>query len=288
MYLCYIDESGAFEAPASTPRATPLMVITGVILGHARLVEVTRAFLGVKARFYPDRAASGHQLDGILAEVKGADVRSALRASDRGAQRRAIGYLESTVRLLESNHARLVGRVWVKAPGQAMDPAASYTFAIQDIAAHFNQFLETRSAFGAMVCDSRMPAQNAQVSHSVFTQKHKLNGDAYPRLVETPVFGHSVNHAGLQLADLVASAMVFPMAARTYCAAHWTGPHVHPHFDSVKQRWSSRLRALQYRYQDQFGLWRGGLVVSDKLGQLSGLQLFLPGWTAPLPLAAAL
>ncbi len=134
-----------------------------------------------------------------------------------------------------------------------------------------------------------MHTQNSQVSHSVFTQKHKLSGDAYPCLVETPAFGHSVNHVGLQLADLVASSVVFPMASRTYCADHWTGPHVHPHYDGVKQRWASRVRLLQHRYRDDAGFWRGGLVVSDKLGRRPGERMFVAG-PNPLdePLAAAL
>jgi len=239
MYLCYVDESGGFEIPGSDPSATPLMVILGLILGHTCVPDLTLAFLGLKSRFYASRMGPGRHLDRVLVEVKGADVRSALRASDRGPRRRALGYLEDAVRLLEAHHVRLVGRVWVKAPGQAMDPAASCAFAVQDIAAHFNHFLASRGSLGSMICDSRMHTQNSQVSHSVFTQKHKLSGDAYPCLVETPAFGHSVNHVGLQLADLVASSVVFPMASRTYCADHWTGPHVHPHYDGVKQRWAS-------------------------------------------------
>jgi hypothetical protein len=31
-----------------------------------------------------------------------------------------------------------------------------------------------------------------------------------------PTFGHSENHAGLQLADLVCSALLFPMAMDAY------------------------------------------------------------------------
>ena len=82
-----------------------------------------------------------------------------------------------------------------------------------------------------MLCDARMQNQDSEVSHSIFTQKHQQAGDPLDRLVEVPAFGHSVNHVGLQLADLAASAFLFPMAARTYCVATTTGPHVDPHFD---------------------------------------------------------
>ena len=37
--------------------------------------------------------------------------------------------------------------------------------------------------------------------------------DAYDRLMEMPMFGHSDNHAGIQAADMICSAFLFPMAA---------------------------------------------------------------------------
>ena len=31
MYICYVDESGGFEAPNQAPGATPLMTFAGLI-----------------------------------------------------------------------------------------------------------------------------------------------------------------------------------------------------------------------------------------------------------------
>jgi len=39
--LCYIDESGGFEAEGSTPDATPLMVLLGLIVDHEQLRVLT-------------------------------------------------------------------------------------------------------------------------------------------------------------------------------------------------------------------------------------------------------
>jgi len=125
-----------------------------------------------------------------------------------------------------------------------------------------------------MLCDARMQNQNIEVSHSIFTQKHRLAGDPLAKLVEAPAFGHSVNHVGLQLADLAASALVFPMAARAYCSTSQAGPHVDPHFDRVRQRFTVRIRNLQHRYRDAAGAWQGGLEVRDALGHQSGSVLF--------------
>ncbi len=168
-----------------------------------------------------------------------------------------------------------MARVWIKAPGTALDPRASYTYAIQDIARSFQNYLDHRAELGLIICDSRMQNQNAEVSHSIFTQKHQLAGDALDRLVEVTTFGHTINHAGLQLADLIGSAVLFPMAARTYCLGSSAAQaYVDPYFEDVKLRFAPRVRALQHRYHDADGRWRGGIVVSDAIGQRSGSALF--------------
>lgn len=275
MKILYIDESGGFEAPDSSPTATPLMVIAGVVLDHASLPTLTDDFLKVKARFYPGKVKAALHLDYVLAEVKGSDLRAAVRSSSRDKRRQAIGFLDQIIALLAAHDAAIIGRVWVKVPGESLRPNSSYTFAIQDLALHFEHLLGSISEIGLMVCDGRMHHQDAQVSHSIFTQKHKLAGDSYPHLVEATVFGRSQNHVGLQLADLVASAFLFPMATRTFCSSLPSGPHTSQHFDMIKQRYASRLRPMQHRYQDEALRWRGGIVVSDKLGQLPSKQLFL-------------
>ena len=109
-----------------------------------------------------------------------------------------------------------------------------------------------------VICDSRGSSQNANVAHSVFTRMFKRTGNAYPNIVEMPVFGHSENHSGLQLADLVTSALVFPLACRTYCRGYVTGPHVHRGYDRLKQRYGLWLRRHQIRYIDTNGKWVGG------------------------------
>ena len=275
VHVCYVDESGGVEDPSSHRTATPVMVILGLVIDHRQIASITMAFLQTKRQFFPGaKPGSGHHLDYVLAEVKGSEVRASLRSPRRDARRQAIGYLDKIVGMLTAHQVRLVGRVWVKAPGATLDPRSSYTSAIQDIARHFEHYLDGAGDPGFMVCDNRMVNQNAEVSHSIFTQKHRVAGDPLPRLVEAPTFGQSGNHVGLQLADLVASALVFPLAARTYCAATHAGVHVDPHFDVVKKRFGAQLRPLQHRYQDSAGRWRGGIVVSDAIAGRPGGAMF--------------
>jgi hypothetical protein len=273
MYFCYIDESGGSEASGSHVSATPLMVIAGLVIEQRRIEQVTRDYLRSKRRYYPRRGAAAPGLHDILQEIKGGNVRTNLRSQARNQRRHAIGFLGEVMRLLELHHVRLLGKVWIKEAGQGLKPDATYTSAIQDIARHFDHFLGERGEKGVMVCDGRMANQNAVVSHSIFTQKMRQRGDAYPQIVELPLFGHSQNHVGLQLADLVASTLLFPIATRTYCTGHWKGVHVDPHYDEVRRRFAERCGALEYRYLSG-GQRRGGVAVSDRLGRQPSAVLF--------------
>ncbi len=264
MYICYIDESGGFEAPNSGPR-TPLMVFAGLVVRASAINDVTADFLSLKRRFYPGQAA--RHLDYVLAEVKGSELRRAVRSGSQRERRHALGVLDGVVRLIELHEIRLSGRVWVKESTKALKPDATYTFAIQDIARHFDEFLGQQNSLGLVMCDGRDHRQDVRVAHSVFTQKHKSEGDALPRILETPVFGKSDNHVGLQLADLVASALLFPIAARVYCADAGSGLHTAPEFDAIRSRYAHRLRSRRHTYRDATGRMRGGIVVSDPSGR---------------------
>ena len=274
MYICFIDESGGVEPPASNPSATPLMVIAGLIIDTSEIPLATTSLLKAKRSFFPLKCAAPRTLDHILAEVKGGELRASLRSPSRNVRRHTIGFLDRIVESLEQCKISIIGRVWIKGVGQGLDPAPSYTYAIQDIAGHFQRYLDLKADTGLIICDSRMHNQNSEVSHSIFTLKHRAKGDKLPRIIEAPAFGSSSNHAGLQLADDVASALIFPIAARVYCAQQWTGSHTDPHFEAVRSRYASRLAALEFRYQLSAGTRQDGIVVSDKLRHLPSARLF--------------
>ena len=87
-------------------------------------------------------------------------------------------------------------------------------------------------------------------------------------------FGHSENHVGLQLADILCSSLLFPMAACSYCLGHMANIHVHQEYQILKTRYGPRVRNLQFRYRDGTGKWRGGVTVSDAIAQRHGGLLF--------------
>src|SRR5262249_20006726 len=149
------------------------------------------------------------------------------------------------------------------------------TSSVQAIFTYFQKFLEETNGMGLVIADSRSKAKNANLSHSIFTQKFSSKGDKYSRILEMPSFGHSENHVGLQLSDLLCSALLFPIAANSVWEGQVHSVHVRPEFRRLKERYGKRLKGLQYFFRDDTGRKRGGITVDDKLTRRSSSGLFV-------------
>lgn len=103
-----------------------------------------------------------------------------------------------------------------------------------------------------------------------------MKGDEYPRIIEMPSFAHSDNMVGLQIADVIASGLIHPIAVNTYCEGQLDSIHVKPEYSKLRERYAPQLKAMQYRYR--YPLYhkrcRGGIVVSDRLTKRSGSEMF--------------
>jgi hypothetical protein len=278
MMVFYVDEAGCLGALTSaTSPVQPVFTLAGVILKRERLKDFTLDWLHLKDRFFPNlQIANADFLDWITVEIKGAELRKHIRQGPRNPRRHALGFMDKFLDLLEHHEARLLGRLYVKPIGAAFNGKSVYTSAVQSLAADFQRYLQATQREGLMVLDSRNKTKNTNVSHSVFTQKFRAAGDAYAGLVEMPVFGHSDNHAGIQAADMICSAFLFPMAAYVYCQGHVTNVHVHLQYYRVRDLFGERLKQMQFRYQDANQWWRGGITVSDGIGHQKGGVLFAP------------
>ncbi len=276
MKVLYVDEAGCLGAlPTATSNVQPVFAFVAAALDAPQVVDMTRDFLALKRRFFPGLHTSQHYLDDILAEVKGADIRRNAAMGNHRSRRAAFGFLDNLFTLIEQYQLKVFGRVWIKGIGEPFNGRSVYTFSMQDTCSTFQRFLATTGSQGFIIADSRNKPANTNASHSVFTRKFQANGDTFPNLVEMPVFGHSDNHAGIQVADLLCSAVVFPMAIQTYCHGRITSVHTR-NYGPLKTRYGSRLRALQFRYQDATAnhRWRGGITVSDGIGSRGGGELF--------------
>jgi len=273
LLIAYVDDAGDVQTLKSGSNIQPILAFVCVIVDQSKLAKLTEDFLTLKEHHFRGRLTTGpHRLGNILTEIKGAELRTMVRESSRK-RRSALLYLRDIMNMLEGIDARVIGRVWVKVPDEPLDGLAMNTYSIQWICEMFQRYLEKKGERGIVVIDSNNPGVNARVSHSIFTQKFQYSGDCYDRILDMPTFGGSQNHAGLQIADTVASGIVVPMAGRSYCADHVEGSHVHESYDKISDWLGETLRHRQYRYREE-GSWNGGLVVSDPVGRKHSGHLF--------------
>lgn len=289
MYICYIDESGTSGTLTSAScNIEPAIVHVGLFVHQAKIAELTNTLLRIKRRFTPAKAQAGtHALDAIKIELKGSDLRSDAANPSHRKRRRAFGIMDACLKAIESTGSRFVARILVKEIGGIQSDQTHYTTTVQDICTHFQHLLTHTNQSGIVILDSRNKGKNTPVAHSIFTQKYKTTGDTYPGLIEAPTFGHSDNHAGLQLADTLASALLFPIAMASFCLGHVTSVHVKPGYSDLKPRFASRLKALTYRYevqQDDGQLyWRGGVWIRNKLNDIKPREF----WSQATPVLAS-
>lgn len=277
MYVCYLDESGCTGAlPSATSAIQPVLSLLAISIESDQLPALTRSFLDLKRRFFPSATPSPYPLNAILDEIKGGDLRREFRQGNRTQVRHHLLFLGKIVQLLQTHNAVIFGRIYIKPIGGQFDGRAVYTSAVQSLSYVYQTFLAANNEYGIILADSRYPGLNAQVAHSVFTEKFRFQGDKYPNLVEMPVFGHSENHAGIQICDLINSAILFPLACHVYCTGHVNNMHVHANYQILKQWFGNRLRGLQFRFQDASdnNRWKGGLTVADAIGHRSSTALF--------------
>ncbi len=270
MYICYVEESGdSGTFNIHDTNSNPLFIIIGLFLDHTRLLRLTNDFLRIKSRFFPSLMRSvPHFLDGIELERKGGDIRKEIRESNKRRHQQAIGFLDNCLDLLFKNEVRLLGKVLVKNPGKINNDAGFYGRSITHICEHFNAFLESKAEFGMVIADSRRTAQNRRTTHTIFTQMHQASGNPYPRLVETPTYGHSNNFAMLQLSDILCSVIVFPMVMDVF-GEHLRdcgNVHISQNYSAIRKRYKDTVMRMQFMHLDLAGRFVGGLLVSDMTG----------------------
>jgi hypothetical protein len=278
IHFCYIDESGDLgplpPSPSPNSNDQPVFVLCGLFVNASSLATLTNDFLNLKHHYFPGLAyPSPKLLDRIIPEVKGADLRRYLLRGNRNQRRNADRFVDKIVNLLETNDIRLVSRIWVKPAGGPFDATAIYTSSVQAVFCYFDRFLADCDGWGLCIADSRSKHKNVRVSHSIFTQKFQTC-PLHDRVLELPTFGHSDNHAGLQICDLICSALLFPIACEAYCSGTVSNVHVQPAAARLKADYGTRLKNLQFRYvESTTGRYTGGIVVSDP-GRRPGSFMF--------------
>lgn len=265
--LSYLDEAGCLGTlDHRNSQVQPVFVLTAVFIGEENVKELTTEFVRLKTLYYPAKfAALSHHLEAMRVEIKGAEIKKALRGDrTQRARQTAERFMDDILSLLKRLDAKLVSRIWVKGIGQPFNGRSIYTRTTQFIARDFERYLNIRNSRGLIVADFRDPGSNTHVSHCIFSQKFRGRKGKIPyeRLVESPVFGISDNHAGLQIADLLTSALICPIAHFTYCSGHVENDSVSSKDRLIKDRYKGRIRKLEFRAVTH-GKIRYGFSVSD-------------------------
>ncbi|HET9592590.1 MAG TPA: DUF3800 domain-containing protein [Solirubrobacterales bacterium] len=279
MRLCYVDESGTAEKLVEAdPDQQPVIVIAGVSLPESELAKITHDWINLKKRFDPVLAKTGHGwLDAILQEVKGANLRKGFRNNATVRQRkRAIGVLDGTLKLLERYDAKILGRVWMKRLDTENDDMGIHASSLQFICRGFDASLPTKER-GMVVVDSQTYQHNHRLAHSLFTQRFGKH-PKHLGLVDMPVFGHSDNHAGLQIADLLCSAILAPIASAVYAGSYeqWN-KHCQSGYLDIRERFGPRLESLTFHWKHpRTGKTCPSLIVNDPISKRGARLMWGP------------
>jgi len=144
-----------------------------------------------------------------MVEVKGANIRRALREGTRRSRRHILGFLSEVVSLLESHDARISARVYVKVPSIEFMGTSVYSAAIQRLAQTFEDKLMRDNDKGVIVLDSRNKVKNVPVAHSLFTWNLSTHGTAYRYMAELPRCNTNLKSWNWQLKGTSYGAFLF-------------------------------------------------------------------------------
>jgi len=272
LFLCYIDEAGDEQA-LRTRTDPPVLVIGGIIVEETNAQSLIWDFLQLKKKFNPSLSRDGVKLSDVVAfEIKGSNLRADMRSSSRRRRRAAFGILDAVLDLLDHHNALILGDIQIKGPG----PLGRWVYSktVSSLADQFETLLRAADSTGLMVLDARTKSKNVPSVNGITTQRFRSGGGTYPHLVESPVFGHSDAHVALQIADLMVSALLFPMACAGYCLCLIDNTHPSSEYLGVRERYGARLRLLEHKYLASDGRRAGGIRVYDHMNHQPTLAIF--------------
>ena len=265
MHVLYLDESGSAEVLRKEhPESPPVFILGGVCVHSEKQRSLNWEFLKLKERFNPN--LHDKKLSEALAfEMKGSSLRSDIRSSSRNRNRRAKAFLRELITLLAEHDAQIVAKVNIKRLNEEHKDIQQYPAANRWILNTFNEYLKKVNSKGIAILDSRTKVKNSPLVSNIVTGMYKTGGGDFSQLIDAPTFGHSDVHIGIQIADHVVSALIFPMACYTYCSEYGWNTHVNPRYRVLIESFGAALQGLQMTYYDSTTLKRFGGVYCTKL-----------------------
>lgn len=182
---------------------TPLFCLTGLAIHQSRWREFDRRYLYLKRRFYEKEIGTRRA---EYYEVKGNYL---LSPANRDSSRNRA-FLKRTLNLCDGLGGAAFSIVILKNPTNPSPHKTVYGCALQYLVERFHMFLEDGPGdqSGILIADSRSRELDTQLarSHLSFIFGHET-GRGYHRILEAPLFADSKLTVGLQVADIVGSAV---------------------------------------------------------------------------------
>lgn len=133
-FTCYVDEAGCpGKLPAADAPIQPFLIVAAVALRSADVTTFTRQFNALKSRHRSGPGQHPTTPEDLANEVKGAALRTAMRA-DPGGVTPSHQMLDELLVKLVRFEARLFGQVVPKPLGEKFDGRSAYAGAMQRIA----------------------------------------------------------------------------------------------------------------------------------------------------------
>jgi hypothetical protein len=266
--LLYVDEAGnAARYSRGDPSGSPLLVIAGLTLNRAHLPVANERMLLARCAAFGRRPKTPLVESLHANEVKGATLRGGLLGREgRRKQKHCWEYVESCMGILEDLGSRIFGNVWLKAPGECLDDAGVYGASLQHFAVDFAHHLANSDEHGLMLLDGRSVPQDRSAQRAVFDVKYGRETDSVPdlidRLIEVPSAGNSKHFGGLQLVDVIASSLLYPLACEAY-GVELEHTQQWKQAGKLRQAYGARLAALEYRWRGPDRQRYGGFFVTQ-------------------------
>jgi hypothetical protein len=216
LYLFYLDESGCTGTwSGDDSAAQPAIVVMGLLINQKHITAISQSFLRLKRKNFPELLAGLSLRHSMELEIKGSSIRSKIRKKKERAKTE-LKFLDQVLQLLSEYDVRILGSFWPKTFGKQVFGDALYSSAAQGIHSALQSHLARINQVGLVLADSRNDLLNSVVSGSILSQKLRASGDRFPNIVEAPGFVNSSHHAMIQMADIIASSILWPMCTQSF------------------------------------------------------------------------
>jgi len=212
MHICYIDEAGCpGYLPANNTEIQPVLIIAGLALPKEALDSISRQFIKIKQQYLYGETRPNSRHQDALNELKGADLRKAIREGNKSIASKAHKLAQQLLDTLIAHGAELYGQVIIKVPDDKFNGTQLYAEAMMRIAKSYHQLLDKELSNGLIVADFRGSEINSKVAQPISLAMWEQK-NTFPRFELPPTFGNSNSHVGLQIADIIISSLLMPLA----------------------------------------------------------------------------